>query len=273
MALSEFQRGICRLLAAHRHSEWGSYVAGGAALNEALSGTRLSRDVDVFHDTLEALDVTWQADRSLLKSHGYRLDVLRERPGFIEAIIHREGHSVEMQWVRDSAFRFFPLMPHPEFGLTLHPFDLATNKVLALVGRVEVRDWIDTLTCHEQVAPLGLLAWAACGKDEGWNPQMIVDEASRTTHYSREEIAELDWTGEAPDFIHLKTQWRQALLAARHSIALLPPEEAGHAVLDERGAPFRDERDLLQKAIMVGTLYFHKGHIGGAWPQIKGENT
>jgi hypothetical protein len=33
----------------------------------------------------------------------------------------------------------------------LHPFDLATNKVLALVGRVEPRDFVDTLTCADEL--------------------------------------------------------------------------------------------------------------------------
>jgi hypothetical protein len=32
------------------------------------------------------------------------------------------------------------LVEHPDFGLTLNPFDLATNKLLVLVGRLEVRD-------------------------------------------------------------------------------------------------------------------------------------
>lgn len=268
MALSEFQRGVCRLLAAHRSADAGSYVAGGVALNETLSGTRLSRDVDVFHDTLAALDATWQADRVLLEANGYGLDIVRERPGFVEVVIHRDGESVEMQWVRDSAFRFFPLAPHPDLGLTLHPFDLATNKVLALVGRVEVRDWIDTLTCHHKVAPLGLLAWAACGKDEGWNPLLIVDEAARTAHYSREEIAELDWSDAPPDFTALKTQWREAVSNARRCIELLPPEETGKAVLDNQGEPFRGDWEQLQEGLTIATLRFHEGHIGGAWPQI-----
>lgn len=269
MALSAFQRDVCRLLAAHRSADAGSYVAGGVALNETLSGTRLSRDVDVFHDTLEALDATWRADRTLLQANSYGLDIVRERPGFVEVVISKNSHSVEMQWVRDSAFRFFPLAPHPDLGLTLHPFDLATNKVLALVGRVEVRDWIDTLTCHHKVAPLGLLAWAACGKDEGWNPQLIVDEATRTAHYAREEIAELDWSGAPPDFAALKTQWRGAVSSARRCIELLPPEEIGHAVLDSQGAPFRGDWEQLQEGLNNRTPHFHAGHIGGAWPQIK----
>jgi hypothetical protein len=45
-----------------------------------------------------------------------------------------------MEWARDSAFRFFPLVENSELGLVLHPFDLAVNKVLALVGRGEARD-------------------------------------------------------------------------------------------------------------------------------------
>jgi len=48
-----------------------------------------------------------------------------------------------VEWARDSAFRFFPLIEHEELGATLHQFDLATNKVLALAGRLEVRDWVD----------------------------------------------------------------------------------------------------------------------------------
>ena len=63
-----------------------------------------------------------------------------------------------MQWVRDSAFRFFPLVTHEQLGLVLHPFDLATNKVLALVGRLEVRDWIDVIECSRRLQPLGFLA-------------------------------------------------------------------------------------------------------------------
>ena len=30
-------------------------------------------------------------------------------------------------------------------GLVLHPLDLATNKILAMAGRMEPRDWIDVL--------------------------------------------------------------------------------------------------------------------------------
>ncbi len=55
MALTPLQRDVCRLLAAHRIASGESYVAGGAALNTLLGAPRASRDVDIFHDSDEAL--------------------------------------------------------------------------------------------------------------------------------------------------------------------------------------------------------------------------
>jgi hypothetical protein len=63
---------------------------------------------------------------------------------------------VPSRWTRDSAYRFFPLVRHPDFGLALHPFDLATNKALALVGQLEVRDWVDLIHASDRIQPLGL---------------------------------------------------------------------------------------------------------------------
>ena len=63
MALTEFQRGVCRLLAENRIRSGESYVAGGAALNELLHAPRRSRDLDLFHDTEQALAASWAAPR------------------------------------------------------------------------------------------------------------------------------------------------------------------------------------------------------------------
>ena len=132
MALTLLQRDICRLLAEQRIASGESYVAGGAALNEILAAPRISRDLDLFHDTVAALAATWEADRRVLTAHGFSVRVARERPTFVEAEVERGPDRILLQWVQDSAYRFFPLIRREPFGLTLHPFDLATNKVLAL---------------------------------------------------------------------------------------------------------------------------------------------
>ena len=152
MALTHFQRAICRLIAANRVATGESYVAGGVALNEILAAPRTSRDIDLFHDTEAGLEATWAADRCLLEAQGFGVRVLRERPSYVEAQVIRGDESVLMQWTRDSAFRFFPLVEHEDLGLILHPFDLATNKVLAFVGRLEVRDWVDVIQWHAMLS-------------------------------------------------------------------------------------------------------------------------
>jgi hypothetical protein len=55
-----------------------------------------------------------------------------------------------------------PLVRDPLGGLLLHPIDLAVNKVLALAGRDEPRDFVDILFVHKTVLQLGGLNWAAC---------------------------------------------------------------------------------------------------------------
>lgn len=268
MALTEFQRTVCRLLAAQRIKQGESYVAGGAALNTLIDAPRLSRDIDLFHDTSEALDATWTADRGLLEQSQFTLEILRERPSFVEARVVRGTNSVLMQWSADSAYRFFPLIEHEEFGLTLHPFDLATNKVLALVGRLEARDWIDVMACHEKLQPLGYLAWAACGKDPGFSPETILEQAARSARYSADELAELSFNGEPPDPGGLSRKWHALLPEASLIVAGLPPAEAGKCVLDRKGNLCSAGAGQLAEALDQDAVAFHPGCLRGALPSI-----
>ncbi len=269
MVITDFQRGICRLLAAERRRRGESYVADGVALNALIEGRRISRDIDIFHDTDEALAATWEADRRTLEGQGYVVTPVRERPGFVEAEITAGGSTVLMQWARDSAFRFFPLVTHEDFGLALHPFDLATNKVLALVGRLETRDWVDLVKCAERIQPLGYLAWAACGKDPGFSPKAILQEAGRTTHYTQAEMDQLSFEGPPPDAASLSRVWRPMLQTASSLIELLPAEHAGKCVVDRQGRLYSGTPDQLRQALAQGKILFHEGSIGGAIPQIR----
>lgn len=268
MALSPYQRDVCRLLAFNRIASGESYVAGGTALNELLCSPRLSRDIDLFHDTQEALAVSWKADRGSLEYAGYEVAVVRERPTFVEALVRRGADSVVIQWAQDSAFRFFPLVSHEELGLVLHPFDLATSKILALVGRVEPRDFVDTLTCDREVQPLGYLAWATSGKDPGFSPAAILEHAARTVRYTDLELAGLDFDGIAPHAAELSASWHAALAKATVVIGLLPAEHVGTAVLTSESDLFRGDEDALRGALASGDLIFHAGRIRGAFPHL-----
>ncbi|MEN6334170.1 MAG: hypothetical protein ABFE01_07895, partial [Phycisphaerales bacterium] len=263
-----FQQAICRLIAANRLEQGEAYVAGGVALNLLTGGRRLSRDIDLFHDTLEALDTTWRADRELLQSHGYQIRSVHERLGYVEAVVAKDGDAVLMQWTRDSAFRFFPLVRHEELGLTLHPFDLATNKVLALVGRLEIRDWIDLITCDERVQPLGYLAWAACGKDPGFSPLTILEQAGRSGRYTSAEMEGLSFDGPPPSLRDMLGKWHLMLREAGDVVGILPAAQAGRCVLHRQGGLYRGDSAQLRQDLAEDSLVFHAGSIRGAYPEI-----
>ena len=257
------------LLGQARRARGESYVAGGVALNALLNAQRVSRDIDVFHDSDSALAASWAADREILTSNGFDVSVMRESPAFVEALVAGETGRCMMEWARDSAFRFFPLMEDPLFGLTLHPFDLATNKVLALAGRLEVRDWVDVLTCDQRMQPLGYLIFAACGKDPGYNPFSLLD-AARRQHYSQPELDTLDFEGDSPDAAALGQRWHEALTSANEICAVLPPDEVGTCVATGDGALCTVEAAALHDALEQRVVVFHKGSIGGAWPRVVG---
>ena len=85
------------------------------------------------------------------------------------------GHPLKIEWAQNSAFRFFPRQKDDLCGYRLHDADAATNKLLALAGRSEVRDFVDILHLDAHYLSLGALAWAACGKDAGYPPDFLLD--------------------------------------------------------------------------------------------------
>ncbi len=268
MALTLFQEQVCRLIAQNRIASGESYIAGGVALNMALDAPRLSRDIDIFHDSAEALQVSWEQDRILLEEQGLRVEIVRDAQAYVEAVVRSKDDQVLLQWVRDSAYRFFPLVEDECLGLTLHPFDLATNKVLALVGRLEIRDWIDVQESAQKIQPLGLLAWAACGKDPGFSPLAILNEAARSSHYSVEELDRLDFVGIPPDLAALSLRWKEQLKAAHQMIGLLPAEHVGQCLLEADGKLFSGDLEKLESLLSIGTIFWHRRTLGGVLPEI-----
>jgi hypothetical protein len=108
----------------------------------------------------------------------------------------------------------------------LHPVDLAINKVLALVGRDEPRDLLDTLHCHATILPLGALVWAAAGKDPGFSPGSLLELLRRRGRVRPEDLIRLH-LAQPQNVTRIKGAWLEALASAEHFIVRRPPEEAG----------------------------------------------
>jgi hypothetical protein len=262
MPLGAFEREVLRLLAANRHPD--SYVAGATVLNQDPAAPRVSKDVDVFHDTLESLAASADRDFATLEAAGYEVvEVGRRQDTFCRALVRRGSQQTKIEWVFDSAFRFFPVEPDPELGWRLNFWDVAVNKVLAFAGRPEIRDWIDVLYLHKRHLHLGALAWAGTGKDPGLSPEAIIRWGSRQALYRPEDLADLTLV-EPVTLPQLKERWLEASTAALKLISRLPLDEVGCLYLDVAGNPVCPD----PAAPDFRKLARHFGSVKGAWPRI-----
>jgi len=224
MPLSAIQKEVLALLAGNRSDE--SHLAGASGILMAERSPRRSHDLDLFHDRDEAVSEAFASDRSCLEQAGFDLRQIVSQPGFIRAVAEKGGDALRIDWAHDSAWRFMPTVELEGIGFVLHPVDLAINKVLALAGRDEARDLIDTLYIHHNLLPLGALVWGAVGKDPGMNPDMLLELLSRKGKLRQEDLHRLDLI-DAADLPNLREQWLVALESARHFVAKRPPDEVG----------------------------------------------
>lgn len=261
MPIGDFEGEILRLLARNRNPD--SFVAGASVLLQHSDTVRESQDVDVFHDTTESLERCSNADIATLVGAGYEVEALPGQETFRRAIIRRGGKISKVEWVFDSAFRFFPIEPDPDFGYRLNFWDAATNKVLAMVGRREIRDYLDVVYLQQHHLPLGALAWAAAGKDPGLSPEYILNWANRLTKYRNEELVGLRLS-QPVDLQALKHVWLSAVHDAQSLIERMPPSEMGCFYLDARGQPVCPDPDSAE----FSTLTRHFGSVKGAWPRV-----
>lgn len=259
MPLTSFQTRLARHLAENR--TFDSYLAGGAAILIEPNTTRLSHDLDYFHDSETRVAEAFAADRSLLEASGYSLDLELNQPGYIRAIVRKDGDATKVEWAHDSSWRFMPTVRDDRVGFLLHPIDLAVNKVLALAGRDEARDVLDTLYLHHHILVLGALCWAACGKDPGFSPLSLLELLKRRGRLREADLTRLQHS-EPQDLQATKRAWLEALDSVEPFVASRPAEELGCLYYSASLRAFVDPR-----AASDATPHF--GRPGGVLPRIE----
>jgi hypothetical protein len=261
MPISPFQAVVLRALAANRSPD--SYLAGATVLHRAKDTPRYSQDVDFFHDLEDSVAACAEADVATLGEAGYAFSWTLRNPSFHRGVVRKDDHSLKMEWAQDSAFRFFPVQEDEQCGYRLHDADAAINKVLALAGRDEVRDFVDILYLHEHYLSLGAMAWAGCGKDPGFTPDFLLQQTNRHIAYTQSDLDRLELV--APlDLQDMKVKWIRVLEEAGPFVAALPAEELGCLYLDTDRKPVTPDPD----ADSFTGLIRHHGSIRGAWPTL-----
>ena len=253
---------LLRCIAANRSPE--SYLAGATVLNRASGSPRFSQDIDLFHDLADSVTLCAEQDAATLAEAGYAIEWILRTGTFHRAVVTLHGQQVKVEWAQDSAFRFFPVQKDAFCGYRLHDADAATNKVLALANRSEIRDFVDVLHLHQTYLTLGALVWAACGKDPGFTPEFLLDQVSRHTAYTQADVDRLQL--KAPlDLKLLKRKWLDALREAQKLVESLPTTEIGCFYLDQTQAPVNPDPSADEFPLLLR----HCGSVRGAWPTVK----
>lgn len=260
MPHTPIQEKIFRLLRENRNPE--SHIPRASVLHRDPGSPRFSGDIDLFHDEVRLVAENAERDVATLRSAGIAVEWVTRNESFHRAWASTGEERLKLEWVFDSAFRFFPVEPDPLLGYRLHPADLATNKVLAAAGRRVIRDFLDVMHLHETYLPLGALVWAATGKDPGLSPLFILNELVRTSKYREEDIQDVQLSRPV-SLVELKQKLLGAVRAAEELVSRLPADDLGCLYLDATGKVVTPD----PAAAEFATLTRHFGCMRGSWPR------
>lgn len=259
--ITSFQFQVMRLLSVNRSED--SHLAGGAALHFEPQSLRYSADLDFFHDSEKRVSEAFEEDRKLLESNQYELKIELNQRGYIRALVKKKKDSTKIEWAHDTAWRFMPVRFMEDRGYCLDPIDLAVNKVLALAGRDEPRDYLDVHYIHQNILSLGALCWAACGKDPGFSPTSLLDLIKRRGKYRAEDFERLQ-LNQKIDLNLIKTDWLKMLKDAEDLLAALPEDEVGCLYYSQQEKKFVTPPSKKRSKEIVP----HYGQLKGILPQL-----
>ena len=159
-------------------------LAGGAALISQGLVDRRTGDLDFFGSSSHELVERFPSVVHVLRSEGYEVDIRRSNAEFARIVVRGLGSETEVDFGLDS--RLFPLR-EGEFSPVLSSKELAVDKVLAVFGRAEARDFVD-LSALEQFFAMEDLFVLAAEKDRRFDLKVFAEMTKRASSLDRIEF-------------------------------------------------------------------------------------
>lgn len=200
--LSKLQEQVAEIIAGLDEAE-GFALAGGAALILRGEVRRTTRDLDFFGLTSTAVDTLLPAVEHALGAAGLTVQRIREGPGFARLLVTRGKDATEVDLGADA--RLFPAEPG-RLAPTLSGQELAVDKVLAVFGRAEARDFADLMEVESRYG-FDSLCQLAAEKDRGFDLGVFAEMLDRFGRLRREEF-ELD-DARYEQLVALVKEWRR----------------------------------------------------------------
>ncbi|MHB8439348.1 MAG: nucleotidyl transferase AbiEii/AbiGii toxin family protein [Acidimicrobiales bacterium] len=181
--LSDLQWQVAELITELPEAQ-GFALAGGAALIVRGDVVRQTRDLDFFGPEPDQVDALLPAVIRALTGIGLDVNVVREAHGFARLEVRSGFERTEVDLAADA--RILPLERGP-VGPMLAAEELAVDKVLAVFGRAEARDFVD-LAAVEGRYGLDRLCQLASDKDRGFDPGVLSQMMNRFDRLPRDEF-------------------------------------------------------------------------------------
>jgi hypothetical protein len=219
--LSPLQERIAEIVAGLDEAE-AFALAGGAALIARGDVRRQTRDLDFFGLTGDAVDRLVPAVDRALSAAGFVVVHVQVGPGFARLNVTEGDESTELDLAADA--RLFPAEAG-RVAPTLTGEELAVDKVLALFGRAEARDFVDLMALEPRYG-LDRLCELAAEKDLGFEPTLFAEMLGRFDRLRRDEF-ELD----DAEFEELRGEvagWRERAVELQRTTERAHERDRGH---------------------------------------------
>jgi hypothetical protein len=181
--LTPLQRRIATIIGGLPEAEQFA-LAGGGALIARGDVERQTRDLDFFGPGPNDVDRLIPAVERALQDAGMEVRRIREAPGFFRLEVREHDEVTEVDLGADA--RLLPA-ERGELGLILAGEELAVDKILAVFGRAEARDFVDLSAVAGRYG-LEYLCGRALDKDPGFEPQVFREMLDRFDRLPRDEF-------------------------------------------------------------------------------------
>ena len=121
------------------------YLTGGTALSAFHLGHRYSEDLDFFTPDPTAVERVPPFLQEIARALNAEITFTRRLDSFLDGfLLSSSGERVEMDFAQESPFRLEPTHLDEDFGIQVDGvIDIAANKLSALFGRAESKDFVD----------------------------------------------------------------------------------------------------------------------------------
>lgn len=202
--LTALQQKVVRVVRELPQAE-GFALAGGAGLVAQGTSSRPTNDLDFFAENPADVDRFLPVLEPSLEAAGLTVERVQTEPGFARLSVADQSERTLIDLAYDTRL-FAPV--DTDFGPVLALDELAADKVLAVFGRAEARDFVDLLALTQHYS-LARLVDLASSKDPGFNLDVFRSALGSISRHPRPTFQLSD--EEYQDLLDLVSQWRTEL--------------------------------------------------------------